>query len=226
MDQFPGPILAYGFITHNTNSQNGITFEESYLAYGFPEGGGGATPWLVGNLRFKRSNTASTTLTMSAAMEVPPTKMQAIMATAAVPPQAETSVGLMTAVAGSTNPEATLGILGMDPPRRQLGTRHQDAPVQGEVSGATHITRTRRRTPFDRQNVRDGHYTPWAPTPYIGRKDPATGKLVDPPVNGVAATTANAQRFYDLVMGNSFGTDDVNGLKVIPRRSASSRSAR
>ena len=57
---------------------------------------------------------------------------------------------------------------------------------------------------FDKKNVRDGHYLPWAPTPYITRVDTGTGK----------ATDANVQRVIDLVFG--VRTDaDVNGIDQV-----------
>ena len=59
-------------------------------------------------------------------------------------------------------------------------------------------------TSFDKKNVRDGHYLPWAPTPYITRIDVGTGK----------ATDANTQRVIDLVFGDRVDAD-VNGLDQV-----------
>jgi len=193
---FDGPIQAYGFITNLRSNQNGITAEEGYLAYGFNEGLGEANPWIVQALRFKRSNTASTSLTMAAAIRLKTPEMKA--APALVP---ETSAQLIAEVAKDTNPDTTLGILGMDLydtnrdkvkllPFKSFGQRFAYYPDKTS-------------TTFDKQNVRDGHYLPWSPTPYMATKDGA-GNIVD----------ANAKRFYDLVRG--FRTDaDVNGLEVI-----------
>lgn len=199
VDQFAGPVLAYGFITHPQSSQNGITYEEGYLAYGFPEGDGQANPWIVQALRFKRSNTASTSLTMAANVGLPsPAKMQA--APALVP---ETSAQLALAVEGSSNPEATLGILGMD--LRDSGNNRtliKMLPFKAKNQRYAYYP-DKTKDSYDRQNVRDGHYMPWAPTPYIASKA-GDGTIADP----------LAKRFYDLVMGNN-PSDDVNGLKVI-----------
>ena len=54
---------------------------------------------------------------------------------------------------------------------------------------------------FDKQNVRDGHYVPWSPTPYLSRITPGTTTFADP----------NARRVFELVMGTRTG-DDVEGL--------------
>ena len=63
-----GPVQGYGFIANNNSSQVAITAEEGYLAYGFVDGTGEAAPWIVQNLRFRRGDTASTTLCTAAAI--------------------------------------------------------------------------------------------------------------------------------------------------------------
>lgn len=196
---FDGPIQAYGFITNTQSQQNGITAEEGYLAYAFPEAGGDAQPWVVQDLRFKRSNTASTTLTMSSAVRLTPTQFAVGARQAALSP--ETSAQLITEVKNSSNPEATLGILGLDLydvdrsavkllPFKSWDQRYGFWPDKTKDT-------------FEKQNVRDGHYLPWAPTPYVAVKN-AAGEIVDP----------DAKRFYDLVRG--FRKDsDVDGLRTI-----------
>ncbi len=189
---FDGPVQAYGFITNKSSSQVAITGEEGYLAYGFTEGGGEAAPWVVQNLRFKRGSTASTTLTMSSAIRLLPTQMKAA-------PDSGTSEAIITSVINSANPEATLGILGtelFDQRRadikllafKSFGQRYAYFPDSTNAS-------------FDKQNVRDGHYLPWSPTPYISKITAGTSTIID----------ANARRFYELVMGTRTG-DDVDGL--------------
>lgn len=189
-----GPVQSYGFITHKSSSQVAITAEEGYLAYGFTEGLGAANPWLIQNLRFKRGNTASTTLTMAAAIRLLPTQMRAAA-------DSGTSLDLIASVIASPNPEATLGILGtelFDQQRANIkllafkafGQRFAYFPDSTAQS-------------FDKQNVRDGHYLPWSPTPYLTKVDSA-GSIVDPKV----------RRVYELVMGTRVG-DDVNGLSQV-----------
>ena len=196
--QFAGPILPYGFITHNQSTQSGITYEEAHLAWGYTEGFGNASPWLIQNLRFKRSNTASTTLTMASAIDLKATDLKAAPALSP-----ETSQQLITVVAAATNPEASIGVLGMDLrdanrsvikmlPFKAKNQRYGYWPDKTNDS-------------FEKQNVRDGHYLPWAPTPYIAKTD-ASGSIADP----------LAKRFYDLVLGNRVDAD-VNGLRVITK---------
>ncbi len=190
-----GPTQAYGFITHKDSAQVAITGEEAYLAYGFTEGGGAATPWVIQDLRFKRANTASTTLTMAAAMHLTPGQMRAAA-------DSGTSDLIVTSVMAATNKDATLGILGMD-----LYDQHRaDVKVlafktfgqkYAYFPDSTNAT-------FDKQNVRDGHYVPWSPTPYISRVVPGTTTFTDP----------NARRVYELVMGTR-AADDVDGFPSV-----------
>jgi hypothetical protein len=188
---FDGPVQAYGFITHKSSSQVAITAEEGYLAYGFIEGAGEASPWLVQNLRFKRGNTASTTLTMAAAIRLLPMQMKAA-------PDSGTSELLISSVMGSSNPEATLGILGTE----LYDQRRADIKLLAFKAFGQRYAYYPDSTPtsFDKQNVRDGHYLPWSPTTYIAKVD-AQGNIADP----------NARRFYELVMGG----DDVDGLRQV-----------
>jgi hypothetical protein len=187
-----GPVQAYGFITHKDSSQVAITAEEGYLAFGFTEGLGQAAPWIVQNLRFKRGNTASTTLTMSAAIRLLPSQMKAAA-------DSGTSELLISSVSGSNNPEATLGILGMD-----LFDQHRNdikllafktfGQKYAYLPDSTNAS-------FDKQNVRDGHYVPWSPTPYISKVTAGSTTFLDD----------SARRVYELVMGTR-ASDDVNGL--------------
>lgn len=192
MGVFEGPVQAYAFITNKSSSQVAITAEEGYLAYGFTEGGGAAAPWTVQNLRFKRGNTASTTLTMASAIRLLPTQMQTAAASG-------TSEDLIASVMNSPTPEATLGILGTE----LFDQRRADVKLLAFKTFGQRFAYFPDSTSasFDKQNVRDGHYLPWSPTPYIASVTPGTKTLTNP----------NARRFYELVMGTRTG-DDVDGL--------------
>jgi hypothetical protein len=190
-----GPTQAYGFITNKNSKQVAITAEEAYLAYGFTEGGGDANPWVVQDLRFKRGNTASTTLVMSSAMNLLPAQMKAHT-------DSTTSEDIVTGVVGgAANPDATLGILGMD---LYDALHRNDVHVLAfKTFGQTYAYfPDKTNASFDKQNVRDGHYVPWAPTPYISTAASTSATTF---------TDANAERFYELVMGTRTG-DDVDGL--------------
>jgi hypothetical protein len=189
-----GPNQAYGFIVNKGSQEVAITAEEGYLAFGFTGGTGEAAPWLDQNLRFIRGTTASTTLTMAAAMGLKSGQLKA-----AAPSQ--TSLILLNAVAQAADAQAAIGILGtelFDQKRgdvkllafKAFGQRYAYFPDSTS-------------TAFDKQNVRDGHYLPWAPTPYLFEDD-GTGSPKD----------ANARRVFELLLEKRVESD-VNGLKQV-----------
>jgi hypothetical protein len=185
-----GPVQAYGFTTHKDSTQIAITAEEGYLAYGFTEDTGAAPPWTIQSLRFKRANTTSTTLTMAAAIRLKPTDMRAA-------DDSPSSDALISSIQASTPPDQVLGILGVD-----LFDQHRrDVKLLAFKSFGQEYAWFPDKTnaSFDKQNVRDGHYVPWAPTPYIAKS--SGGVFTDP----------NAKRIYDLVMGGA----DIQGLQAV-----------
>ena len=191
-----GPVQSYGFIVPGASSQIALTAQEGYFAYGFPAATGQAPPWVDQALRFSRGPTASTALTCAAAIGLKGSQLKGTV------PVGNTSTEVLNLVATSGSPEATIGLMGTevyDGARnlvkllafKGFGQRHAYFP---DFSATT----------FDKKNVRDGHYLPWAPTPYITRIDLGTGKATDP----------NVQRVIDLVFGSR--TDaDVNGLDQV-----------
>ncbi|MFO0644562.1 MAG: hypothetical protein U0183_35410 [Polyangiaceae bacterium] len=197
-----GPIQAYGLIVPLASPEVAITAEEGYFAYGFPAGEGMASPWLDQALRFSRGPTASTALTLAAAMGL---RASALRGTV---PANNTSSEVLALLAASPNPSATIGLMGTevyDTVRervkllafRALGQRYAYFPDTSATS-------------FDKRNVRDGHYLPWSPTPYIARVDGA-GIPVD----------ANVRRVFELVLGMRVepgldGLDAVTASGLVP----------
>jgi hypothetical protein len=190
-----GPVQSYGFIAPKASSQIAITAQEGYFAYGFADGTGQASPWVDQALRLSRGPTASTALTCAAAIGLKASQLKGTV------PAGNTSTEVLNLVATSTTPEPTIGLMGTevyDQSRdkvkllafRGFGQRYAYFPDFSATS-------------FDKKNVRDGHYLPWAPTPYLVRVD-GTGRATDP----------NVQRIIDLiVLGKTTG--DVNGLDQV-----------
>ncbi len=190
---FPGPIAGYGFIVPKASTQQSLTAEQGYFVFGLGNVGQ-AAPWVDEHFVFTRLATKSTALTLSAAVGVQPvTKLRG------TPFNGSTEV--LNSVAQSTNPEKTIGLMGTeiyDQNRdkvtelafRAFGQRYAYLPDSSPTS-------------FDKKNLRDGHYTPWAQTIYItpidtGSKAPAKPK---------------AQLLIDLVLGNTT-LADVDGLGI------------
>lgn len=194
---FPGPVAGYGFIVPKASTQQTLTAEQGYFVFGFGNNGQ-ATPWVDEHYIFTRTATKSTALTLSAAVGVSPvTKLRG------TPFNGSTEV--LNSVAQSTNPEKTIGLMGTeiyDQNRdkvtelafRAFGQRYAYLPDSSATS-------------FDKKNLRDGHYTPWAQTIYITPIDSGTKVPTNP----------NAQLLIDLVLGNKSLTD-VDGLAVIVKK--------
>lgn len=193
--QTKGPTQSYGFIVPEASSQIALTAQEGYFAYGFTQGTGMAAPWVNQALRYSRGPTASTALTCSSAIGLKASQLKGTV------PAGNTSTEILNFVATSGNPEATIGLMGTevyDGARnlvkllafKGFGQRYAYFPDSTSTS-------------FDKKNVRDGHYLPWAPTPYVTHVD-AMGKATDP----------NVQRIIDLVLGARVDAD-VNGLDQV-----------
>jgi hypothetical protein len=192
-----GPNQAYGFVVNKASSQVAITAEEGYLAWGFTGNTGNATPWIDQSLRFTRAATASTTLTTSSNIGL----TAAQMLVGAQTPAATTSLIVLNNVAAATDVQAAIGALGGD-------LYDQNRPLVKMLAFRAFNQRyayfpDASATSFDKQNVRDGHYLPWSPTPYLYVQVGVTGQPLDPIV----------ARAVSLIFGKTVEAD-VNGLRA------------
>jgi hypothetical protein len=191
-----GPIQGYAFIVPKASSQTVITAEEGYFVFGDGQKGQ-VTPWNDENYMFIRPPTKSTILTMAAAIGVKAASWKG------QPKNASTEV--LNLVATSPDPEKTIGILGVevyDANRDKVTELAFRAFKQRHAYLPDSSTSSR-----DKKNLRDGHYTPWAPTVYITAVD---GNGVPTSANGRAKT------FIDLVLGNPTPQiPDVDGLATV-----------
>jgi hypothetical protein len=181
-----GPVQAYTFIVPTASAQSAIWAEEAYYAFGFGNANPLAptyNPWNNEQFMFIRPSTKSTLVATAKNISVPPNKWKGV-------PEAASS-DVVTAVATSANPEATIGILGSEvydgkrgptPGIKTLAFKAfgQKLAYYADSSAAS----------FDKQNVRDGHYTLWSPTVYITHVD--TGKV---------PTNSAVKYFIDTVLG-------------------------
>jgi hypothetical protein len=152
-----GPVQAYTFIVPTASSQQAIWAEEAYYAFGFGDANK-LLPWNDQELMFIRPPSKSTLVATAANVQVPPNRWLGV-------PEAQ-SADVATAVASSTNPEPTIGILGAEvyDADRNAGIKTLAYRAYGQ-NHAYYPDST--STAFDKQNVRDGHYTLWSPTVYI-----------------------------------------------------------
>jgi hypothetical protein len=204
---FVGPIQAYTFIvpTAEFAVQTSISAEEAYYAIGDgannPVTFNGNPEWNDPTQLFLRPATKSTLV--ATALNIVLTPKEATL----VGPDGGTSDGrhlepasndVLTAVAASTSMQA-LGILGDEvfDANRGKGVNVLAFKTFGQTAAYYPDSTT---TAFDKQNIRDGHYTLWSPTVYIA------------PVDGTGAPSNPAVKYItDLVLGNP-GASPPGGL--------------
>ena len=189
----PGPIQSYGFVVNPVSLQNAITAEEGYFVFGFGMNGG-VTPWNDETKMFVRGSTKSTALTLGAAIGVPGNKFKGVKGTGVN----DSSTFVQTGIESNAS-QATIGLLGTEIYDKSRGTLKLLA-FQGR--GQTHAYYPdSSATAFDKRNLRDGHYLPWAPTVYITAVDGSS-----------SPTNANVKHFINLVLGKEQTYPGVNGL--------------
>jgi hypothetical protein len=191
---FQGPIQGYVFVTPKASSQTAITAEEAYFVFGFGALGQ-ALPWIDEAFMFIRTVTKSTLLSMAAAIGVPAAKWKGV--------RYDKSTEVLNAVASSTDPEKTIGILGVeiyDVNRATVSTLAYRAYQQDFAYYPDSTS-----TSLDKQNIRDGHYTVWSPTVYLTKVD-----------GGGVPTNARAKYLLDLILGNVVAPDPgFDSLSVV-----------
>ncbi len=176
-----GPTQAYVMAVPEASSQTAITYEEAYFVFGFGMAGM-VVPWIDETEMFIRTITKSTLLTWAANIGVPGNKWKGMMLAA--------SSDVVTHLQSAANPEAAIGILGAevyDADRSFLNELAFRAKDQYAAYFADSTS-----TSFDKQNVRDGHYTVWSPTVWMYNTDGAGN-----------ATNADAKFVIDLISGHT-----------------------
>jgi len=184
-----GPIQAYTFIVPTASSQNAIWAEEAYYAFGFgannplATGANASNSWNNPMFMFIRPTTKSTLVATAKNIDLPPTDWMGV--------QESASSDVVNAVTNSASPEPTIGILGAEVYDADRGKGIKTLAFQAfNQSGAYYPDSS--SSAFDKQNLRDGHYTLWSPTVYITPVD-GSGKPTNPAV----------QYITDLVLGNT-----------------------
>ena len=154
---FQGAIQPYVFVVPKASTQQAITAETAYFVFGF----GAAdqvTPWNDPLFMFIRASTKSTLVSMAANIHVPPNMWQGTVESS--------SDAVVTAVATSTSPEKTIGILGAEVYDQSRSTLKSLAFRTFQQHHAYYPDST--SASRDKQNLRDGHYVIWSPTVYLG----------------------------------------------------------
>jgi hypothetical protein len=192
--QIQGPIQAYTFIVPTASEQTAIWAEEAYYAFGFGAANPLAptyNPWNNESFLFIRPTTKSTLVATAKNVAVPPNKWKGV--------QQPASSDVVSAVSGSAQPKATLGILGAEVYDSNRNKGIQTLAFQAFKQSAAFYPDSV-ASAFDKQNVRDGHYTLWSPTVYIA------------PVNSAKVISNPTTKYVvDLVLGDRTATPPKGG---------------
>jgi hypothetical protein len=177
-----GPNQAYTFVVPTASDQTAIWAEEAYYAFGFGNTNPLGPPWNNDQFLFIRPSTKSTLVATALNIHVPPSKWKGVSEAA--------SSDVVNAVTNSAMPAATIGILGAEVYDGDRGKGIKTLAFQAFGQSAAYYPDST-ATAFDKQNLRDGHYTLWSPTVYITK------------VDGSGLPTNPAVRYLtDLVLGN------------------------
>lgn len=153
---FLGPVQTMTFVTPKASTQETISAEAAYLAFGFG-GDSGAAPWENEALLFQRDDQSGTQRMVGAAIGLDPARFRGT--------RTSSSGDLKTKVSTAMPPEAGLGILATDVAQenrallkilayQHAGQRCGYYPDRDESSN-------------EKQNVRDGHYAIWGPLHFL-----------------------------------------------------------
>lgn len=198
-----GPIQAYTFIVPpSTFGGDGmaITAQEANAAFGANKGAGlvtynGTPEWNDPSQMFFRPTTKSTLVSTAFNIQL----TAAVMAQGAV--QEASSSDVLSAVSAATSPNA-IGILGDEVFDTQGRSLVDVLAFQAFGQNSAYFPDST-QTSFDRQNIRDGHYTMWSPTVYITEVD-STGEPTNPAI----------QYITDTVTGNPAATPPDGGTPI------------
>jgi ABC-type phosphate transport system substrate-binding protein len=179
-----GPVEAMLFVVPKASTQIALIAEEAYFVFGFGAAGQ-AMPWLNNAYMFARNALSGTQQIIAHTISVPAGRWKSM--------DMGGSQQVANAVGTSTMPEPTIGILGADFYDLHRDTLTSLAFQSFHQKGAYYADST--ATSFDKQNVRDGHYTAFGYLHMIYHVD-ATQTPIS---NG-------AKRFVDWINGNTAGT--------------------
>jgi ABC-type phosphate transport system substrate-binding protein len=157
---FFGPNQVMEMVVPVASSQVSISAQAAYFVFGFG-GAGKVTPWSDESQLFVRSETSGTQQMIARAIGVPANKWKGVSQSG--------SGALLSAVAGSTKPEATIGILAADIADANRKTVKTLAYKHYEQKCSYWPDAT--ATSFEKQNVRDGHYPIWGPLHMFAKVD-------------------------------------------------------
>jgi hypothetical protein len=211
-----GPIQAYTFIVPPSQfASDGMSIyaEEAHAAFGAHKGAGlvmrnGTAEWNDPTQMFFRPTTKSTLVSTAFNIQL----TASVMAQGAI--QKATSSDVLSAVIAASSPSA-IGI---------LGDEVYDTQGRGKVNvlafkafGQNHAYfPDSTPTAFDKQNIRDGHYSMWSPTVYITAVD-SSGVPTNPSIKYITDTVTGSASATPPDVGTPIdGLADITAVGLTP----------
>jgi hypothetical protein len=148
-----GPIQAMVFVTPPLSSQRAISAQAARVVFGMGGRQGASTPWNDPSHILIRSSATGTNNILSRAIDVPNDKWWGVDA------RTGSAMQTMILTTSATDAEATIGILSIDFADRVKNSLHiLYFQAAGQIAGFLPDSGP---NSADKQNVRDGHYSPW-----------------------------------------------------------------
>ena len=156
--EYNGPIQAIVFAVNANSSENGISAEAAHMLYGNGGSMGTIPPWTDPTYYMARASSTGTNQLVSRAIGISPTAWWGL--------DRRTAANLATVLIAvpQSNQSEAIGVLSNDVADQQRGEIRSlffqsSRQLTGYVPDSTVNN-------FDKQNVRDGHYTIWGPVHY------------------------------------------------------------
>jgi len=214
---FPGPVQAVTFVVPSTSTQAAISAQAAYVVFGWAgQGGYTVSPWTDPTQMYVLTPSSGVELLLASAIGLPAAKWLAQSPYEGGAPQHYSSnSALITALADTTNVEATIGISATEyadlnrDKVRVLAYQSTDPYTQGEQacgylpdSDSTH---------FDKINVRQGRYAPWGPIHALANTD-GSGNVVPNPGNTGSSASAVAAVVHSLALDSTLSASQLQSM--------------
>jgi hypothetical protein len=191
--QFPGPVLGWNLIANLASTEQSISAEAAYLAFGLGADVANTSPWNDQAALVVRNPTSAAQLAIAAAINVPAAKFKGT--------DAKTNSGSVTGVQNATNTGAALGFVSSDV--ADLNRAKVKTLAYQHYGQACGYWPDSEPTRFDKVNVRNGQYFLWSQTHFIAPVDA-----------GGAVGNANVKTFFDYALGAESLEATINSGEV------------
>jgi hypothetical protein len=177
-----GPVQVFMFTVPKGSNQKSISAEAAYNVFGFA-GDSGVEPWTVPASIFKRHFNSGVQQVASATIRLPMDAWRGI--------SIDKSSEMKPALIAAPDPERAIGITSADQ------ADEQDSRANLRTLAYQHYGQSCGYLPdstlgsYDKRNVRDGHYTLWAPYHFYTRK---SDRANDPRIATVVNYLTGAKR--------------------------------